>query len=155
MRKLYQPMLDAVHKGYESLFFYNAPRARSKKVRKYEHIDVSREFEILTARREKLKQQRLEEIYEKHDEKMSKISDLQLNTPKQQNHMATFSDGEEAEFQRRNALQKQEAAEAAMIKEMQDERKALADEFANDDLSQTILVQGIHKVCVMGMLKYH
>ena len=49
---------------------------------------------------------------------MSKISDLQLNTQKHSNHMATFSDGEEAEIQRRNAIMKQEAAEAAMIKEM-------------------------------------
>ena len=103
-------MLDAVHKGYESLFFYNAPRARSKKIRKYEHIDVSREFEILTAKRESLKQQKLDEIYEKHDEKMSKITNLTINTNKS-SHLATFSDGEEAEFQRREALQKQEAAQ--------------------------------------------
>jgi hypothetical protein len=46
-------MQDAVHRTYEKLFFYNAPRARSKKMRRYEHIDVTREFEILTARREK------------------------------------------------------------------------------------------------------
>jgi hypothetical protein len=45
-------MMDAVHRSYEKLFFYNAPRARSKKVRKFEHIDITREFEILTARRE-------------------------------------------------------------------------------------------------------
>lgn len=71
MRKLGQPLMDAIHKGYESLFFYNAPRARSKKIRRYEHVDVSREFEILTKRRELKKQERIEEIYEKHDEKMS------------------------------------------------------------------------------------
>jgi hypothetical protein len=44
-------MLDAVHRSYEKLFFYNAPRARSKKVRRYEQIDVTREFEILTSKR--------------------------------------------------------------------------------------------------------
>jgi hypothetical protein len=60
MRKVTQPVFDAIHRSYERLFFYNAPRARSKKIRKYEHIDITREFEILTARREKQKQERLE-----------------------------------------------------------------------------------------------
>lgn len=64
-------MMDAVHRSYEKLFFYNAPRARSKKLRRYEHIDITREFEILTARREKKKEQALDLIYEKHEIKMS------------------------------------------------------------------------------------
>ena len=66
MKRIYQPMMDAVHRSYEKLFFYNAPRARSKKLRRYEHIDITREFEILTARREKKKEQALDLIYEKH-----------------------------------------------------------------------------------------
>lgn len=60
-------MMDAVHRGYEKLFFYSAPRSRSKKIRKFEHIDVTREFEILTARREQAKFERIEQLYEKHD----------------------------------------------------------------------------------------
>lgn len=71
MKRIYQPMMDAVHRSYEKLFFYNAPRARSKKLRRYEHIDITREFEILTARREKKKEQALDLIYEKHEIKMS------------------------------------------------------------------------------------
>ena len=71
MKRIYQPMMYAVHRSYEKLFFYNAPRARSKKLRRYEHIDITREFEILTARREKKKEQALDLIYEKHEIKMS------------------------------------------------------------------------------------
>jgi len=67
MKRIYQPMMDAVHRGYEKLFFYSAPRSRSKKIRKFEHIDVTREFEILTARREQAKFERIEQLYEKHD----------------------------------------------------------------------------------------
>ncbi len=72
-------MMDAVHRSYEKIFFYQAPRGRSKKVRKYEHIDVTREFEILTARREKAKAEALEQLYEKHDIKMSQLNDLTLH----------------------------------------------------------------------------
>jgi len=71
MKRIYQPMMDAVHRSYEKLFFYNAPRARSKKLRRYQNIDITREFEILTARREKKKEQALDLIYEKHEIKMS------------------------------------------------------------------------------------
>jgi len=71
MKRIYQPMVDAMHRSYEKLFFYSAPRSRSKKIRRFEQIDVTREFEILTARREKSKYERIEELYEKHDEKQA------------------------------------------------------------------------------------
>lgn len=38
---------------------------------------------------------------------------------------------------------------------MRQERNELAKEFAKDDLSQLMLVQGIQKVCVLGVIKYH
>ena len=60
------------------MFFYNAPRGRSRKLRKYEHVDVTREFEILTKRRESLKTEKLEELYEKHDERVSKIREVSI-----------------------------------------------------------------------------
>ena len=48
MRKHFTtPIMDALHRSYEKVFFYNAPRGRSRKIRLYEHIDITREFEIL------------------------------------------------------------------------------------------------------------
>ena len=91
--------MDALHRSYESLFFYNAPRGRSKKTRRYEHIDITREFEILTARRNVQKAERLEELYDKHDQKVSLIRDVALP-----NEEPLISDGEEADTARRNAL---------------------------------------------------
>ena len=53
-----------------------APRARSKKVRKYEHVDITKEFEIRTKRREAEKQAMLEELYEKHEMKALETRDI-------------------------------------------------------------------------------
>ena len=92
-------MFDALHRSYEKVFFYNAPRARSKKVRKYEHIDITREFEILTQRRHEAKRDKLEQLYAKHDEKLSQMTSLTAQ-PNKVEHVATFSDGEEVEQQR-------------------------------------------------------
>jgi hypothetical protein len=38
---------------------------------------------------------------------------------------------------------------------MRQERMDLVKEFEKDDLSQKMLISGIHKVCVMAMIKYH
>jgi len=46
MRKLFRPFKDALHNSYEKMTFYKAPGGRSKKIRKFEHIDLSKEFEI-------------------------------------------------------------------------------------------------------------
>lgn len=106
MKRIYQPMMDTVHRGYEKLFFYNAPRSRSKKIRRFDHIDVTREFEILTARREKSKYDRINELYEKHDLKQAKIQSVAIQDHTRADHLATFSDGDEAESVRRNELAK-------------------------------------------------
>ena len=53
-----------------------APRAASKKIRKYEQVDLTREFEIRQERREQAKKEKLEELYVKHDNKVSKMKDL-------------------------------------------------------------------------------
>ena len=52
MRKLVNAFPDAVHRTYEKLFFYNAAGARSTKIRRYEHVDITKEFELLTQKRE-------------------------------------------------------------------------------------------------------
>ena len=44
-----------------------APRAKSKKLRRYSDIDVNKEFEIRHQKREKEKKEKLEELYKKHD----------------------------------------------------------------------------------------
>jgi hypothetical protein len=49
-------MWDSIHRSYEKLFFYNAPRGRSKKIRRYDHVDITKEFEYLTKRREQEKE---------------------------------------------------------------------------------------------------
>lgn len=92
-------MMDALHRSYESIFLYNAPRGRSKKTRRYEHVDITREFEILTARRNVLKAERLEELYDKHEQKVSLIKDVALPVEE-----PMISDGEEADSARRNAV---------------------------------------------------
>ena len=48
-------------------FLDKAPRAPSRKIRKYEHVDLTKEFEIRSERREKAKKEKLEELYERHD----------------------------------------------------------------------------------------
>jgi hypothetical protein len=38
---------------------------------------------------------------------------------------------------------------------MREERMALVKEFEKDDLQTKMLISGIHKVCVLGVIKYH
>jgi len=42
-----------------------------------------------------------------------------------------------------------------MVKEMREERMALVKEFEQDNLKSKMLISGIHKVCVLGVIKYH
>ena len=60
-------MIDAANNSYEKMTFYKAPRARSKKLRTYTNIDLTKEFEYRKSIRETDKQTKLEELYEKHD----------------------------------------------------------------------------------------
>ena len=76
MKKLTRPLYDALHNSYEKMTFYKAPAGRSKKVRSYDHIDLTKEFEMRQAKREQKKQQRLEELYSRHDMQALGLSDL-------------------------------------------------------------------------------
>lgn len=69
-------MLDAAHNSYEKMTFYKAPRARSKKLRAYTNIDLTKEFEFRKQVREADKQTKLEELYQRHDSKASGMKDL-------------------------------------------------------------------------------
>lgn len=53
-----------------------APRSRSKKLRRYEHVDITKDFEIRTKRREAEKLEKLEELYKKHDLKALEMRDI-------------------------------------------------------------------------------
>ena len=68
--------MNHIHQQYENLLVSKAPRARSKKIRKYEHVDLTREFQIRQQRREAAKKERLEELYERHDKKAESIRGL-------------------------------------------------------------------------------
>jgi hypothetical protein len=58
------------------IYIDKAPRAKSKKVRKYSHIDLTKEFEIKTKRRETEKREKLEELYTKLDQKALEMRDV-------------------------------------------------------------------------------
>jgi hypothetical protein len=41
------------------------------------------------------------------------------------------------------------------MKEMRDERNQLAKEFSGDELSKKMIVKGVQKICILGVIKYH
>jgi hypothetical protein len=49
-----------MHNSYEKMTFYKTPRGRSKKVRSYDQVDLTKEFEFRLNQREKRKRERLE-----------------------------------------------------------------------------------------------
>ena len=60
MKKLLRPLTEALNQSYERMTFYKAPRGRSRKIRRYENVDLSKEFEFRQKQREARKQQALE-----------------------------------------------------------------------------------------------
>lgn len=155
MKRLIDAFPNMVHRSYERLFFYNAAGAASKKVRRYEHVDITKEFELLTKHREQAKNERLEELYKKHDDRQALIDDLAI-VESAEKHVATFSDGEEADQYRKKELALQTDKQRQLTADMRRERMELVKEFEQEsDLSHKILISGIHKVCVLGMIKYH
>ena len=46
-------------------------------MRRYEHVDLTKEFELRHKKREVEKLQKLEELYEKHDKRALEMRDLQ------------------------------------------------------------------------------
>ena len=55
MKRVFRPFVDAVHNQIEQMKFYRPDRARSSKLRRYEQIDLTREFEIRAKMREAAK----------------------------------------------------------------------------------------------------
>ena len=66
------------------------------------------------------------------------------------------TDGEDGTSRRDLMLQAQEKASKELLEELKAERDELVAEFDQDtDLKSKILLTGIHKVSVLGMIKYH
>ena len=76
MKKILRPFKEAMHNSYEKMTFLKAPAGRSKKIRRYDHIDLTKEFEFRKAQRDKLKQEAIEDLYERHDKKALSIKDI-------------------------------------------------------------------------------
>jgi len=76
IRKLFRPFQEFMHNKYEKMTFYKAPRGRSRKVRKYADVDLTKEFEFRLNQREARKKKRLQELYSKHDLKALGLSEL-------------------------------------------------------------------------------
>ena len=94
MKRLFRPFMDAVHNQLEGMKFYRADRSRSTKIRRYEQVDLTREFQIRTEQREKEKQRRLEELYESHDARASKIRAVTAMSQQNQAGQSDLSEGE-------------------------------------------------------------
>lgn len=96
-------------------------------MRRYEHVDVTKDFELRSQKRETEKLQKLEELYEKHDRQALEIRAL-VQTSEQQEAMAVL----------------QEEAHRGMMQEMRAEREALVQHFDKDkDLQEKMLIQGV------------
>ena len=70
----------------------------------------------------------------------------------------TTDDGEEGGemSKRKMAMQVQEQASKELLEELKSERDELVAHFDQDtDLQQKILIQGIQKVCVLGVIRHH
>ena len=70
MKKLLRPLKEMIAGYYESTTQTRVPRSKSRKIRKYEHIDVSKHFEKRFDDYDKEKRKILEEIYKKGDDKL-------------------------------------------------------------------------------------
>lgn len=66
------------------------------------------------------------------------------------------TDGDEAQKRRAMQIEIQENASKELLDEMRQERDDLVEYFEKDtDLSKKVLISGVRKVCVLGVIKYH
>lgn len=115
-------------------------------------MDLTKEFELRHKKREAEKIQKLEELYERHDKRALEMKEVQAM------HREHTPQGEIKGEEGTTALQKrsQEEAYGAMMEEMKAERDKLIEHFNKDtDLREKVLITGVKKVCVLGMIKYH
>ena len=66
------------------------------------------------------------------------------------------TDGEDGDSKRKQIKEAQELATREIMDELRQEREDLVAEFDKDtDLKRKILIDGVHKVSVLGIIKYH
>ena len=65
------------------------------------------------------------------------------------------TDGEDGLSKRQLVAAAQDQATKELLAEMKGERDALIADFEKDELKGLMLIKGIEKVCVTGMIKYH
>ena len=97
-----------------------APRAPTTKVRRYEHVDLSREFQIRQERREQAKREKLEELYDKHDQRVAQIKQVAVvsGDASELSEWEKMTDGEGGLQVRRERMDLQEMASRELIDEM-------------------------------------
>lgn len=118
--------------------FYKTPRGRSRKIRKYEHVDLSKEFEVRQKQREARKQERLEQLYQEHDMQALSLKDL---VPADDLKKIDRSELTEEQL---NALELREEAQKKLIAKLKQERQDLVSEFDEDtDLTKKVVISGI------------
>lgn len=70
MKKLFNPIVKAFQNYYESTTFAKRPRSKSRKVRKYANVDISKDFEKRSKHYEIEKNRALQELYKVHGENL-------------------------------------------------------------------------------------
>lgn len=109
MKRIFRPLIDSFHNIYEhnklcnnpcltltlNIIIDKAPRSRTKKQRRYEHVDLTKEFEIRHKKREQEKQAKLEELYEKHDKRALEFKGI-IATGKQSTPLGGIESEEKA-----------------------------------------------------------
>lgn len=70
MKKLFKPLIKAAGNYYEGTTWTKVPRSKSRKVRKYEHVDVSKDFERRQKGYSAERQKMLKDIYQVHGKEL-------------------------------------------------------------------------------------
>lgn len=65
MKKLLKPFVKAASNYYEQTTLTQTPRSRTRKIRKYAHIDIQKDFEKKAKKYEEYKDELIEDYYKK------------------------------------------------------------------------------------------
>ena len=102
----------------------------------------------------------MEELYERHDAKAAKLKSMTVVDPAGLSDMSEgegmTTDGEDGPSKRKMVALAQEKASKELLEELKSERDDLVAEFdAETDLKSKTILKGVHKVSVLGVIKYH
>ena len=71
MKKLFRPFLKMASNYYEETTLTQVPRSRTRKIRKYAHVDIQKDFEKKQLKFEKYKRELLGEAYKLNDKQIA------------------------------------------------------------------------------------